>query len=127
MYLTKIDPKDFTLAGITADFVIEGTQIKAISLRSGDKHLVIKHGEAYSNNLCIFLAEKFQKAERYVLEGNFLGLPVREVFETASGASERKNELCSASSDGDGLTITKKTVEFGADAHCAPDAPDMPF
>lgn len=56
-------------------------------------NVVVTLGESYQSCLKVSIVEPHDTADRHLLHGSISGLRVREFFETAFAAEERRNEL----------------------------------
>ena len=127
MHLNPIkSASELKLNGVAVEFTTEGNDVKEVILTAHGQRFVLKAGEAYSNKINVFRADKFKMEKRHVLSGDFCGLKVNEVFEDSYSAKNRKTEL-SENGDTKDLTITEKEVPIDASAVVIPASEQIPF
>lgn len=125
---------DIRLSGVTFDWVKEDKGIKEVIIRDIDgAEARIKIAATYSDTLKVLIPQPLETADRFLLEGKFLGLmPVKEVFEHEHEANDKLREYSDAAGYGKdvGLTVKRvkaKVTDGGTVKAVVTDDGDVPF
>jgi hypothetical protein len=111
---------DISLQGITAEMEQENGQLRRLVLRDAVGGMFILAGD-YGFRALIKAPPKMVK--KWVLTGEFRGLPVNQQFEHEHDANARLNEIQGRE---ECLTMTVQQIEVPEDADCSKGGP-CPF
>jgi hypothetical protein len=99
---------DCPLKGITCDFTKEDGRLTEVTLRDAEGNVLVFRQPASYDSLKVMVPQEHERADRYKLHGNFLGVAhISEFFEDSYAASEKLRDYDEKANGDSGLKVER--------------------